>query len=208
MVVVRVHVGQQEQEKHLIRPLSLQAVHVLNPPFSAYTLRAPEHSPHSTNLWSPHTWHCRRESAAGNPSRSFLSSPLSCSHLTSSAPPTYLPLIKTRGRVNPLTRPVTRRSSRRKPESIDTSRSSKATLNPLRMERTVLQSSNVARTTRRLVKYTTTRCSARGTATGEPVSAAGGSVSVARESFSTGRGYVSVARESWGWVSLCGWLRR
>ncbi|KAG5090720.1 hypothetical protein JHK82_049498 [Glycine max] len=42
--------GQQVQEMHLIRPLSLQAAHVLNPPFSAYTLRAPEHSPHSTNL--------------------------------------------------------------------------------------------------------------------------------------------------------------
>lgn len=42
--------GQQVQEKHLIRPLSLHAAHVLNPPFSAYTLRAPEHSPHSTNL--------------------------------------------------------------------------------------------------------------------------------------------------------------
>ncbi|PON85898.1 hypothetical protein TorRG33x02_183620, partial [Trema orientale] len=53
-------------------------------------------------------------------------------------------------------------SSPRKPESIDKSRSSIETRNPLRIDRTALQSSNVDRTTRRLVKYTTMRFSAPG----------------------------------------------
>ncbi|BAT93396.1 hypothetical protein VIGAN_07234800 [Vigna angularis var. angularis] len=43
--------------------------------------------------------------------------------------------------------------------SIDTSLSSTQTLNPFRIMRTALQSSNVRRTPRRLVKYTTIRSS-------------------------------------------------
>ncbi|EYU45705.1 hypothetical protein MIMGU_mgv1a014554mg [Erythranthe guttata] len=54
------------------------------------------------------------------------------------------------------------RSSSMNPESIDRSRSSIDTRKSRRMDRTALQSSKVRRTIRKLVKYTTTVCSAPG----------------------------------------------
>ena len=100
-------------------------------------------------------------STAGKPWTIFLSSPVSWSWRISSAPPTYLPPMKTLGNVNFLW-PRICCNSLRNPESMDRSRSSIETRNPRRIDRTALQSSNVRRTTRRLVKYNTIRFSAPG----------------------------------------------
>lgn len=116
------------------------------------------------NLYPPHTSHVPGSAGRPSPSTYFFSSPVSLSRRISSAPPKYLPPIKTRGRVSFAFSewPRILCSSSMNPWSIDRSRSSTTTRKPRKMDRTVLQSSNVERTTRRLVKYTTTRFSAPG----------------------------------------------
>ena len=138
-----------EQEGHPIRPFSLQATQVLNRHLSMYTLWLPSHSSHTTNLSPPQDSH-PLGSTTGSPWISLVSSPHSFSRRISSAPPTHLPPMKTIGRLRFL-HPTIPCSSSRDCASIATSRSSIGTRNPRMMDRTVLQSSKVLRTTRRLV---------------------------------------------------------
>lgn len=138
-----------EQEGHLIRPFSLHAVQILKPVFSLYTLRLPSQFSQSMNLYPPHSSHT--PAATGNPPSSFFSSPVSCNCLISSAPPTYLPPMKTLGKLSFFLPKIPFNSSKN-PASIDRSRSSTFTRNPRKIDRTVLQSSKVLRTTLRLVK--------------------------------------------------------
>lgn len=112
------------------------------------------------NLWPPQTSQVPGF-AGGSPSTNFFSSPASWSCLISSAPPMYLPPMKTRGSVSFLFSRTPRIvfSSSMNLQSIERSRSSIDTRKLRRIAWTSLQSSNVRRTTRRLVRYTTIRFS-------------------------------------------------
>ncbi|RHN78983.1 hypothetical protein MtrunA17_Chr1g0171861 [Medicago truncatula] len=99
----------EQQVGHLIKPFSLQSMHLfsndaslylLNFPFSSSnTLLLPLHFEQGTNLASPHLSHTNPESLIGKPFNRFSNSPDSCSNLISSAFPTCFPLIKTCGNV-------------------------------------------------------------------------------------------------------------
>lgn len=144
--------GGDEQSGHLIRPFSLHAVHDRNPIFSENTLWLPLHSAQSINLYPPHVSHVPGF-LWGTPETSFLSSPISWRYLTSSAPPTYLPQMKTLGNVSSSAgfNPSSSRSSEMKPKSIAKSLSSTTTWKPCNIDMTARHASNVGRTTRRLV---------------------------------------------------------
>lgn len=139
----------EQQAGHLVRPFSLQAIQVLNPDFSMYTLWPPSQTSQTTNLSPPQESH-PLGSTTGSPWINIFSSPRSWSCLISSAPPMYLPPMKTKGRLRFL-HPIIPCNSSSDWASMDTSRSSMGTRNPRRMDLMARQSSKVLRTTRRLV---------------------------------------------------------
>lgn len=136
-----------------MRPFSLHNVQLLKPVLSLKHLWLPSQSMQTKNPCPPHVSHVS-SSAGGRLSMYFLSSPLSWRQSTSSAPPMYLPSMKTLGSINFdfSVRPKILWSSSVNRASIDRSRSSIGTRNARRIDRTDLQSSNVDRTTRKLVK--------------------------------------------------------
>ncbi|KAJ0622343.1 hypothetical protein HanIR_Chr01g0018931 [Helianthus annuus] len=141
-----------------MRPFSLHSTQVVNPPSSNGHLWLPLHSSHKVNRNPPQISHTPG-ATAGKPDINFFNSPISCSSTISSAPPIYLPPIKTFGNDTLLSSllpcpicAIIFRISSKNDESINRSRSSIGTRNPWRIDRTVRHASNVDLTALRLVR--------------------------------------------------------
>ncbi|RYR32412.1 hypothetical protein Ahy_A10g046986 [Arachis hypogaea] len=152
-VLACVPFSQEQQLGHLMSPFSLHSKHLLsNPSSSSNTFLLPLQCQQGANLKSAQLSQTKPGFVLGNPSRIFPSSPTSNKCLITFFSP--------RAHCNSFLYSA----------SIETSLSSIHILNPLRIIRTALQSSNVLLTPLRLVKYTTTRSSASGNLNGVPKS--------------------------------------
>ena len=139
----------QQQRGHIIKPFSLQLRHLLYRPSSAMTLWLPLQLKQSTNLIPPHPSQGPLVLSTGTLLKSGLSFPCSCSPNTSSAPPMYLPLMKSLGGTAFPSKILHNSSLNSK--CIETSLSQYSTRKLSRRKRMLLQPSKVFRIPRSVV---------------------------------------------------------
>ncbi|CDP10578.1 unnamed protein product [Coffea canephora] len=127
---------------HFTNPFSLHSEHLIAGPSSgAMILRLPLQLKHSTNFIPAQPVQAELFGVRGIPCRSFLSIPLSCNPITSSAPPIYLPRMNSLGGTTLC--PITLQSSSLYSKCIATSLSWYSTRKLSKRNRMLVQSSKV-----------------------------------------------------------------